>query len=185
MTGNLPTGTRGVLPLDRAAGALLRYGLVLVLAWIGAMKFTAPEAQGIVPLVQRSPLLAWTYGVLSVQGVSSLTGVVELATAALLAVRFRWPTLSAVGSVLAIATFLTTLSFLFTTPGWDAALGGFPALNGSGQFLVKDVVLLAAAVWTLADALHARRAAMHGGPEGTRAVSAERARQEAQPVAGP
>jgi uncharacterized membrane protein YkgB len=49
--------------------------------------------------------------------------------------------------------FTTTLSFLFTTPGWDAKLGGFPALSGAGQFLVKDVVLLGAAVWTLGDAL--------------------------------
>ena len=35
---------------------LLRYGLVLVLGWIGAMKFTAYEAEGIKPLVETSPL---------------------------------------------------------------------------------------------------------------------------------
>jgi reactive chlorine resistance protein C len=39
--------------------------------------------------------------------------------------------------------FLTTLSFLFSTPGWEPSLGGFPALSGSVvQFLIKDVVLL-------------------------------------------
>jgi reactive chlorine resistance protein C len=150
-------GDRAAPTLDRLGAVLLRYGLVLVLAWIGALKFTAPEAQGIVPLVERSPFLGWAYGVFSVQGFSNLIGAVELAAAALLAVRFRWPRLSAVGSLVAIAIFLTTLSFLFSTPGWDPALGGFPALSGSGQFLVKDVVLLAAAVWTLADALAGRR----------------------------
>ena len=37
--------------------AILRYGLVLVVAWIGAMKFTAYEAAGIQPLVANSPLM--------------------------------------------------------------------------------------------------------------------------------
>jgi uncharacterized membrane protein YkgB len=49
--------------------------------------------------------------------------------------------------------FLTTLTFLFTLPGWEPTLGGFPALSGSGGFLVKDVMLLAAAVWSLGEAL--------------------------------
>jgi len=39
--------------------------------------------------------------------------------------------------------FLTTLSFLFTTPGWEPTLG-FPGISAMpGQFLLKDVVLLA------------------------------------------
>src|SRR5260370_7214873 len=50
--------------------------------------------------------------------------------------------------------FLTTLSFLFSTPGWEPSLGGFPALSGAvGQFLLKDVVLLGAAIWSLGEAL--------------------------------
>ena len=47
----------------------------------------------------------------------------------------------------AIATFSITLTFLFTAPGWEASLGGFPALSVvPGQFLLKDVVLLAASL---------------------------------------
>jgi len=37
----------------------MRYGLVLVVAWIGAMKFTAYEANGIQPLVANSPFMGW------------------------------------------------------------------------------------------------------------------------------
>jgi len=52
--------------------------------------------------------------------------------------------------------FLTTLSFLFSTPGWEPSLGGFPSLSVlPGQFLLKDVVLLGAAVWSLNEALRA------------------------------
>lgn len=132
---------------------LLRYGLVLVIGWIGAMKFTAYEAAGIQPLVASSPFMRWMYKALSVQGVSNLIGSVELLAAALIAIRPLSAKLSAVGSVLAIGMFFTTITFLFSLPGWEPTLGGFPALSGSGGFLLKDVVLLGAAVATFADSL--------------------------------
>jgi len=75
----------------------------------------------------------------------------------LIALRLVSPRLSAVGSVMAIALFLGTLSFLFTTPGVTAA-GGFPVLSLlPGQFLIKDLVLLGASLWTLGDSLAAVR----------------------------
>src|ERR1051326_1368861 len=66
---------------------LLRYGLVLVIGWIGAMKFTAYEAAGIQPLVASSPLMCWLYQYLSVQAVSTLLGIVEITIAAMIAMR--------------------------------------------------------------------------------------------------
>jgi uncharacterized membrane protein YkgB len=50
--------------------------------------------------------------------------------------------------------FLTTLSFLATTPGvWEPSAGGFPALSGfPGQFLIKDLALLGIALWSLGEA---------------------------------
>jgi uncharacterized membrane protein YkgB len=53
--------------------------------------------------------------------------------------------------------FLTTLSFLFTTPGvWETSLGGFPALSAiPGQFLIKDLALLGISLWALGDAWQA------------------------------
>jgi uncharacterized membrane protein YkgB len=54
--------------------------------------------------------------------------------------------------------FLTTLTFLSTTPGWGPSLGGFPVLSGPvGQSLIKDVVLLGAALDTAGEALEAAR----------------------------
>ena len=134
---------------------LLRYGLVLVLAWIGAMKFTAYEADGIKPLIETSPLMSWMYKFLSLQAASNVIGIAELTAAALIAIKPISGRLSAIGSILAIFTFLATLSFLFTLPGWEKTLGGFPALSGSGGFLLKDVVLLGASLWTLGDSLTA------------------------------
>jgi reactive chlorine resistance protein C len=139
----------------QAVGAyLLRYGLVLVIAWIGFMKFTAYEAAGIEPLVANSPLMSWVYSIFSVRAFSALLGVVEIAIAAMIALRAVSPKVCAVGSALAIGMFFTTLTFLLSTPGWEASLGGFPALSVvPGQFILKDIVLLGAAVWSLGEAL--------------------------------
>lgn len=138
---------------EKVGAFFIRYGLVLVLAWIGAMKFTAYEAEGIKPLVETSPLMSWMYKVFSLQAASNIIGVAELIAALLIAIRPLSGKLSAIGSVLAVFTFLTTLTFLFSLPGWEKSLGGFPALSGSGGFLLKDVVLLGAALFTLGDSL--------------------------------
>jgi len=141
-----------------AAGQeLARYGLVVVVGWIGLMKFTAYEAEGISTYVANSPLMSWVYGFMSHRGFSAVLGVVEITIAILIAARPLWPRVSVVGSVLAVGMFLTTLSFLVTTPGvWEPSAGGFPALSGfPGQFLIKDLALLGISLWTLGDAWQA------------------------------
>ena len=59
---------------EKLGAFLIRYGLVLVLGWIGAMKFTAYEAEGIKSLVETSPLMSWMYRVFSVQATSNIIG---------------------------------------------------------------------------------------------------------------
>ncbi len=133
---------------------VMLYGLVLVFGWIGAMKFTAYEAGAIEGLVASSPFLSWLYAVFDQRGVANLIGVTELTAAALIALR-PWSAIAgAAGSLIAAATLCATLTFLFSAPGWEPSLGGFPALSVvPGQFLIKDVVLLGAALWILGDSL--------------------------------
>jgi reactive chlorine resistance protein C len=106
----------------------VRLGLVIVLTWIGALKFTAYEAMGIQSLVAYSPVINWLCDFLSVRSFSAMLGCIEIGTAALLSLRYVSPMASAAGSVLGIGLFATTLSMLFTTPGWESSLG-FPALR--------------------------------------------------------
>ena len=127
---------------------------VTVLTWIGAMKFTAYEAGAIEGLVASSPLTSWLYSVFSLQGASNLIGATEILIAITLLIGIRHKAAAIIGALGAIATFAVTLSFIFTAPGWEASLGGFPALSVvPGQFLLKDFVLLAAAVLLLGKAL--------------------------------
>ena len=136
---------------------LARYGLVVVVGWIGLMKFTAYEAEGISLYVTNSPLMNWVYDFMSHRGFSAMLGVVEVTVAILIAARPFSPRASALGSALATGMFLTTLSFLFTTPGvWEPSAGGFPALSGKpGQFLIKDLALLGISLWSLGEAWQA------------------------------
>ncbi len=144
---------------------LARYGLVVVVLWIGLMKFTAYEAEGIHPFVADSPLLSWVSGPLSDRAFSAVLGGVEVAIALLIAARPFAPRASALGSLLAVGMFLTTLSFLITTRGvWVPDLG-FPALAIPGQFLIKDLALLGISLWSLGEAWQAsQRTRCAGAP---------------------
>ena len=166
--------------LDRVAMAMLRAALVIVLVWIGGLKFVNYEADSIVPLVANSPIMRFLYnrpeeyrthmnkeGELNPQhrawqqenGTYTFShglGTVIIGIALLIALYPVKPELSALGSILLICMSCTTLSFLITTPeAWVPALGdanhGFPYLSGAGRLIVKDLIMLAAAVVTLAD----------------------------------
>ena len=112
----------------------------------GLAKFTPAEAQLIQPLMAHSPFFAWLYGVTSVQCASNLTGVVEIVLGILLALHRWWPRLAMLGGLGAVAEFIFTLSFLFTTPNLSMDAQGF---------LMKDLMLFGAAAWTAADSLRA------------------------------
>jgi uncharacterized membrane protein YkgB len=138
-----------VLRLGAVALAILRYGLAALLLLWGSFKFFAFEAEAIQPLVAESPLLSWVYPLFGVRGASALIGVVEIAAALLICTRAWKPGLSALGSLLAAGAFLVTFSFLITTPGALSPMSSF------GGFLLKDIILLGAALFTAAEALQA------------------------------
>jgi len=151
--------------IDAVGGLAARYGLVIVIAAFGLLKFTNYEAQGIQPLVSESPVMSWLYDIFSVYTFSVLLGVFELAAAVLIAVKPWWPKVSIVGSALAILLFVATISFLFTTPGAFDESVAYPAPSLTTGFLFKDAALLGISVWTLADALRATRSSLAGSSQ--------------------
>ena len=128
--------------LQRAGGGVLRWSLIILLVFFGALKWTAAEAQGVAPFIDNSPFLAWLGRALGQQGASEVIGVIELTTAVLLGLR-GWSSRAAlVGGGFGVVMFLTTLSFLVTTP----------ALGEGAAFLLKDMTLLGAAIWMTGEA---------------------------------
>lgn len=161
---------------------IARIGLVIVLVWIGGLKAFRYEAVGIVPFVANSPTMnffykydapeykkymnkegeykpeniAWhkqnnTY--LFSYGLGALIVLIGL----LIALYPIYPGLSAIGSFLAFIMSLITLSFLITTPEtWVPALGdsqsGFPYLSAAGRLVIKDVIMMGAALVTMSHA---------------------------------
>jgi reactive chlorine resistance protein C len=145
-----------LLALRSLGEGVLRYGLVFLLLLFGAMKFFRFEAEGIQPLVSHSPLLSWMYRVFSLGTTSAIIGTAEIAFALAIAARRLSPLLSALGSLGASVTFLVTLSFLASTPGI------FEPSNPAGGFILKDCILLGAALYTAGESLLAARAARPG-----------------------
>src|ERR1700759_5750260 len=144
--------------LSSIGQAVSRYGLVLTLAWIGFGKYIKMEAR---VLIEHSPLMSWVYTLFRANTVARGLGTLEIVAAILIALRPFSARLTAIGSAMAIVLFCGTLSFLFTTPGVATRfVGPIPVLSAlPGQFLLKDVVLMGVAIWTLGEALQAHRTA--------------------------
>ncbi|MFZ6049923.1 YkgB family protein [Pseudomonas sp. CR3202] len=161
-TLNITTHGNNALSNNLSLGAITTaigtYGAYLALAviyfWFGGMKFTSYEAQGLVPLVSNSPLLGWLYGIFSVDTFSNLLGVLEVSIGVLIAGRLLSPKLSLIGGALSAGLFFTTLSFMFSTPGVIEPSLGFPAISvAPGQFLLKDLGLLATSIFVAGHSL--------------------------------
>ena len=134
----------------------LYVSLAIIYAWFGGMKFTDYEAQGLVPLVENSPLLSWFYALFSVRGFAAFLGFLELSIGLLIALRLASPVFSVAGGFLSAGLFVTTLSFMFSTPGVVVPELGVPAISvAPGQFLLKDIGLFAASFWVFVDSLKA------------------------------
>jgi len=129
------------------------YALSLILIWVGGLKFAAYEAQAIETLVAESPLLSWLYDLFDVRTFARILGGAEILAGVAIALRPVRPWVSALGGAFAIVLFAGTLTLLLTTPGvYQEA--GFPQLSPMpGQFLAKDLLLFAAAIWVVGDSL--------------------------------
>ena len=90
--------------------------------------------------------MSWLHSLFGVRGASTFIGAIELATAAALATGALNRGALVLGAAMSCATFAITLTFFVSTPGVsESTAGGFPAISAPiGQFLLKDLVLLAA-----------------------------------------
>jgi reactive chlorine resistance protein C len=136
----------------------MRCGLATTLLWVGALKFKDYEVQNAEVLVTASPLTARLRDRLGAQKLGRLLGVTQLTLGSLIAAKPVAPKAAAVGGFGAAGMMLGTLSFLATTPeAWQEG-EGVPKLSMLGEALLKDTVLLGAALLTAAESLRAARA---------------------------
>ena len=170
---------------DRLGVAVTRLGLIVVLLWIGGQKVTRFEADGIVPFVANSPFMSCFYGHPSPEYRQHMNregevvpanrawhesnhtyefayglGAVIVAYGLMIASHPWLPRVAALGSFLVFVMSFVTLSFLVTTPEcWVPNLGGpkhgFPLLAAPGRLVIKDAIMMGAALVTMADSARA------------------------------
>lgn len=166
--------------LDHLGKKTVRYAIVIVFIWIGALKFFTYEADGIVPFVANSPFMSFFYhhpeeykahmnkeGELNAAnhewnktnntyGFAYGLGMFLITLGILVALYKVAPLPSMIASILVFLMTLGTLSFLLTTPeSWVPHLSdhqwGFPYLSGRGRLVIKDIVILAGAIITMSE----------------------------------
>jgi uncharacterized membrane protein YkgB len=112
----------------------------------------------------------WLYSILSVRTFAAILGSLEIAAALLIAIRPLTPQISAIGSAMGILLFPQHAELPVHHARSDRGIR-IPVLSVlPGQFLLKDLVLVSASLWTLGDSLGAalpRRSANGGGGQRT------------------
>lgn len=127
------------LPTYKTGYYISLVGTALILLWIGIFKFTLTEATGIKSLVENHFLTFYVYDIMSVQAVSNAIGAIEIIIALLLIFSAKFAYLRRYAAIGMIVTFLTTLSYLFTTPGIWKVVDGVPVAD---FFILKDLMFL-------------------------------------------
>lgn len=121
----------------------MMFGLVIVLFWIGVMKFIVVEVCGIELLIQISLFFFWMLNFMEIQVVFYIIGVIEIVIVLFLFVFGFNRGLYVIGFMMVVVIFIIMLFFLFSFFGsWLLDFGGFFFLSGVGIFLIKDLVLL-------------------------------------------
>ena len=119
--------------IARISYPFLRIAMGIVLVWIGGLKFVDPSP--VVGLIGASP-----FAFLASNGFVYLLGVGEVIVGALLFANIK---VQYVG-ILTMGLFVGTLAILILTPKVAYGDAGFPLLSLPGEFLLKDIVLMAA-----------------------------------------
>ncbi len=137
--------------VERIWAPFLRLSLAVILIWLGADKFANPKYT--VGLERASPL----YVFLATNGFAYALAVLEIVAAGFLlanrAVRY-------VG-LLVVLLFVGTFSIFLTAPAITfGSPQGFPVLSNTGEFLLKDVGLAAAAIAMVAHDVRRHREAV-------------------------
>src|SRR6201981_3240859 len=125
----------------------IRASMVIIFLFFGYQKWFEYEAQTLIPYISNGPLIFWMYPVFGVRGASWFLGASEWLFGALLFLGFWNKRLGILGALGSTITFIMTVTIMpFMPDAWNAAAGGFPAMQGNEAFLMKDVVLFAASL---------------------------------------
>ncbi|QDH80270.1 DUF417 family protein [Echinicola soli] len=130
--------------LEKVAYFIGIAGLAIPLLWIGVFKFAPTEAAAIKPHVENHFAMGWLYSFFSDQMVSNIIGSIEILVGIGLVLSIWIRKVGMYAGIGSTVIFLSTISFLFTTPGVWRSVDGVPVTD---FFIIKDIALLSLSVW--------------------------------------
>ena len=133
---------------------VISIGMIVMLLWAGAYKMTVPGVDGIIPLVNNSPLISWHFKLFGVYHGSDLIGLTEVSAAVLLIIGMLKPHAGVIGGAIAMIMFFITSTMLITTPGALTNVNGVNYMSFLGLFLFKDVINLGASLYLISQFGH-------------------------------
>jgi reactive chlorine resistance protein C len=132
---------------------LFRYGLGIILIWLGVMKFKNSEALHIENAMAQTFLFKWMLKYVTIYAFSMLIAWIQILAGLFIMLKPVSSKLAAWGGAFAMIIFLAGILVFFTSGVvWQVGYG-FPELSRAGHSFLKDFVLFAAAAWCYSDSL--------------------------------
>ncbi len=133
--------------------SLFRYGLGIILIWLGIMKFKNSEALQIEQTMAQTVLFQWMLKYVTIYAFSQIIAWIQIVAGVLIMLKPVSAGLSRWGGALAMVVFLAGILVFFTSGVvWQTGYG-FPELSRAGHAFLKDFILFGAAAWCFSDSL--------------------------------
>ncbi|ASB49117.1 YkgB family protein [Alkalitalea saponilacus] len=132
---------------------LFRYGLGIILIWLGVLKFKNTEAHYIEQAMSQTVLFSWMLKYITIYAFTSIIAWMQIISGLFIMLKPVSRKLSVWGGVLAMVIFFAGILVFFSSGVvWHSGYG-FPELSRAGQAFLKDFILFGAAAWCLSDSL--------------------------------
>lgn len=131
---------------------ILRYGLGMVIVWLGFLKFKNFEAEYTYELIS-SGYLSWILQYITSYTLNHIVAYLQIIVGLFVMLKPISKELSFWGGIGASVIFLVSISLLFTSQVVWLKGYGFPELSKVGQTLLKDFILFGAAAWCVGDSI--------------------------------
>jgi len=131
---------------------ILRYGLGIVIIWLGFLKFKNSEANYTYQLISGG-YMSWILKYLTSYALNQILAYVQILIGVLIMLKPISKSLSFCGGVAAVVMFIISISLLFSSDVVWLTGYGFPELSKVGQSILKDFILFGSAAWCVGDSM--------------------------------
>ncbi len=130
---------------------LFRFGLAIILIWLGYLKFKNDDSDFLKNFLTNSDAYHWLLTYITSHSLVLILASLQIILGILIATNNYAPKLAFWAGLITVVFFMLSISTTLTSDAIWLKGSSFPDLSTVGQSALKDLLLLAAAAWSTGD----------------------------------